>query len=130
MKVNLLTPERSLFLEKEAHYIEVPTEAGYLGILPHHLPLMGILGTGILYLKGGEQDEKYAIDGGFFQWEEETLTLLCKLAWRPEELKKKELEKEKREAFEVLRKSDNPEEVEEAARKFSRASIFISIAEG
>lgn len=130
LKVSLLTPERKLFLEKEVDYIEVPAEAGYLGILPHHLPLMGILGTGILHLKIAGNEEKYAIDGGFFQLEEETLTLLCKLAWRPQELKRKELEKEKKEAFEILRGSDNPEEVGEAAKKFSRASVFLSVAEG
>jgi len=130
LKIDLLTPERKLFLEKEADYVEVPTQAGYIGILPHHLPVMGLLGIGILEIKKGEQNERYAIEEGFFQLEGEKLTLLCKLAWRPEELKIKELEKQKREAFEILKTSDNPEEVEEASKKYTRASIFLSLARG
>ena len=130
MKVELLTPERKLFLEKKVDYIEFPSKSGYLGILPEHLPMIGILDIGILKLIKNSEKEKYALEGGFFQWKDEKLTLLSKLAWRPEELKRKELEKERKEAFEILKSSSSPEEVEEAAKKYSRASVFLTIAEG
>ncbi len=124
MKVSLITPERKLFIDRRAEEVQVPSKGGYLGILPGHFPMMGVLGVGILELDGGE---KYAVEGGFFRFEREELTVLAKMAWRPEELRRKELEKEKEEALKVLQTSSNPEEVEKASYRFTRASVFLTL---
>ena len=124
MKVSLITPERRIFTDREAEEVQVPSKDGYLGILPGHFPLMGTLGVGILELNG---KEKYAVEGGFFQFERGELIVLAKLAWRPEELKRKELEKEREKALEILRTSSNPEEVERASYQFTRASVFLTL---
>ena len=124
MKVSLITPERRLFLDEEVEYVEIPTQAGYVGILPGHFPTMGNLGIGILQLEG---KEKIAVEGGFFRVENDELTILAKLAWRREELNKRELEKEKEESLKILSSSSDPQEVEKAAYSFTRASVFLTL---
>ncbi len=123
MKISIITPERRLLLDREVEEVQVPTPAGYIGILPGHFPVMGTLGVGVVSF--GE--ERVAVEGGFFRFEEEKLEVLAKMAWRPEELKRKELEAEKERALKVLRTSSDPQEVERAAYLFTKASVFLTL---
>ncbi|GEM_PF-2442433 len=123
MKLSVITPERKLVVDREVEEVRLPTPAGYIGLLPHHFPVMGILGVGILSFGG----EKIAVEGGFFRFEKETLEVLAKMAWKPEELSRKQLKEEKEKALQILRTSSDPQEVERAAYRFSRASAFLTL---
>ncbi len=130
MKVSLVTPSRPVFREREFDYVEFPSARGYMGVLPGHLPAIGLLSLGILSLKAGDKVEKYAVEEGFFEIEGDSITFLARVVHTPQELKREELERERDEAYQVLRSGTDPEEVEKAARTFTRASIFLTIAEG
>ncbi len=123
MKISIITPERKLLLDKEVDEVQIPTPAGYIGILPGHFPVMGTLGVGIVSFG----KDKVAVEGGFFRFENDKLEVLAKMAWKPEELNRKELEKEREEALRVLRTSSHPEEVERAAYLFTKASVFLTL---
>lgn len=130
MKVSLITPSKPIFREKEADYVEFPSARGYIGILPGHLPTIGLLSLGILSIRAGEKVEKFALEEGFFEIEEDKITLLARTAYRPAELKRKELEQDREKALQILKTSKNPEEVEKAAKVYTKTSVFLTIAEG
>ena len=66
LKVSVISPERVLY-EGEAGSVVAPAYAGEVGILPHHAPMMAILGRGVLRLEGAAGASRFQVDGGFLQ---------------------------------------------------------------
>lgn len=66
-KLNLLTPEKKVFVDQEISEIAVPTVSGEVDILPGHVPMIATLGTGVLKFKtkGEERVFKAAISWGY-----------------------------------------------------------------
>jgi len=57
LHLEIVTPERLAYSE-EVDMVLVPGIEGELGILPHHTPLVSLLGVGELKIrKGGDEDE-------------------------------------------------------------------------
>ena len=54
MQVTVISPESSMF-------------DGEVGILPHHAPLMTLLGEGILVVRQGGASHRFQVRGGFLQ---------------------------------------------------------------
>jgi F-type H+-transporting ATPase subunit epsilon len=85
IQLEIATPERQLVSEK-VNEITVPAKNGYMGILPGHAPLVGMLGTGSLsYLCGGTR-RSLAIQGGFIEVLPEQVRILANLAERAEDI--------------------------------------------
>ncbi len=66
LKVSVISPEAILF-EGEVDSVVAPAFDGEVGILQHHAPMVTLLGTGELRLKGGGSDRRFAVEGGFLQ---------------------------------------------------------------
>src|SRR3954469_22111548 len=64
--LEIVTPERLAYSE-DVDSVQVPGIAGELGILPHHAPLVSLLGVGELEIRKGGSSESFAIAGGFLQ---------------------------------------------------------------
>lgn len=64
--LEIVTPERLAYSD-EVDSVQVPGSEGELGILPHHAPLVSILGIGELRIRKGGSEELFAIAGGFVQ---------------------------------------------------------------
>ena len=64
--LEIVTPERRAF-EGDVDEVSVPGTEGELGILPHHAPLVSLLGQGVLRYRQGDKSEEFAIFGGFLQ---------------------------------------------------------------
>ncbi|MDP4000860.1 MAG: ATP synthase F1 subunit epsilon [bacterium] len=62
----LVTPERILF-EKEVDSITLPTEAGEITVLSHHLPLISNLVAGEVRYKIGSVEETFAVSSGVIE---------------------------------------------------------------
>src|SRR5262245_3231857 len=66
LQLEVATPERQLARE-EVSEVEIPGKEGYMGILPGHAPLMGLLGTGTLtYIANGKK-HYFAVHNGFVE---------------------------------------------------------------
>ncbi len=50
MKLNIITPERIVYSD-DIDQITIPTMDGEITVLPHHVPLVGILKAGELIIK-------------------------------------------------------------------------------
>ncbi len=66
MRVTVISPEAALF-DGEADSVVAPAFDGELGILANHAPLMTILGTGVLTIRGTGVVRRYRVQGGFLQ---------------------------------------------------------------
>jgi F-type H+-transporting ATPase subunit epsilon len=71
----VVTPERTE-LDREADYISLPLYDGELGVMSGRAPLIGRLGCGTLRLNTVAGSEKYFIDGGFAQVENNVVSIL------------------------------------------------------
>ena len=66
MQVTVISPEASMF-DGEADSVVAPAYDGEVGILPHHAPLMTLLGEGILVVRQGGASHRFQVRGGFLQ---------------------------------------------------------------
>ena len=66
MQVTVISPEASMF-DGEADAVVAPAYDGEVGILPHHAPLMTLLGEGTLVVRQGGASHRFQVRGGFLQ---------------------------------------------------------------
>ncbi|PYO62342.1 MAG: F0F1 ATP synthase subunit epsilon [Gemmatimonadetes bacterium] len=66
MHVTVISPERALF-DGEADAVVAPAFDGLVGILPHHAPLLTLLGAGTLTVRQGGSSSAFRVTGGFLQ---------------------------------------------------------------
>ena len=64
IKLDIVTPEEAVFSD-EIDMLVAPGIEGELGILPHHAPLMTVLGIGELVIRKDGDEQYLAIGGGY-----------------------------------------------------------------
>jgi F-type H+-transporting ATPase subunit epsilon len=79
LHLQIVTPEKKAF-EGDVDEVIVPGSEGELGILPHHAPLISLLGQGVLRLKQGATEQEFAIFGGFLQVRPDRVVVLAETA--------------------------------------------------
>jgi len=60
--LEIVTPERLAYSET-VDSVQLPGSEGELGVLPHHAPLVSMLGVGELRIRKGGTEESFAIVG-------------------------------------------------------------------
>jgi F-type H+-transporting ATPase subunit epsilon len=85
IELEVATPERLMVREKVSE-VQLPGQDGYMGILPGHAPLLGLLGTGLLTYVVGPNRRYLAVSGGFLEVQPEHLRVLANVAERAEEI--------------------------------------------
>src|SRR5664279_3585399 len=78
-KLEIATPTR-LVLDENVTSAEIPGSKGYLGILPGHAPLLGLLDAGVLtYTHEGKQNY-LEVDSGFIEVLDNNVRVLAERA--------------------------------------------------
>jgi F-type H+-transporting ATPase subunit epsilon len=87
LELEVATPERELVRDL-VREVQVPGKNGYMGILPGHAPLMGLLGIGTLtYVSASDGKKRYlSVHGGFLEVLEDHVRVLADCAERAEEI--------------------------------------------
>ncbi|HWC98980.1 MAG TPA: ATP synthase F1 subunit epsilon [Candidatus Sulfopaludibacter sp.] len=83
--LEIATPER-LLVKEQVSEVQIPGKEGYLGILPGHAPLLGLLGTGTLSYAAGGRKRFLSIHGGFVEVLPGQVRVLANIAERGEEI--------------------------------------------
>jgi len=102
LRLSIITPERRVFSE-DVDMVIAPGIQGKLGILPHHAPLLTALTYGELRVKRGDEEESFAISGGFMEVQPDGVTILANTAEHAEEIDLERAEAARRWAEERLR---------------------------
>jgi F-type H+-transporting ATPase subunit epsilon len=99
--LEIVTPERLAFSE-EVDSVQVPGIDGELGILPHHAPLVSLLGVGELRIRKGGTEELFAVAGGFLQVRPDKVVVMAETADLASEIDLERAEQARRDAERIL----------------------------
>ncbi len=101
----IVTQERIVF-QGEADLVSLPGEAGEIGILPKHSPLLTILKYGIIKVRLAEAVKVFTVFGGVAEVQPDQITILADAADRLDEIDAQATEAAKRSAERALKKRD------------------------
>ena len=104
IELEVATPERQLVRERVSE-VQIPGKNGYMGILPGHAPLVGLLGIGTLSYVVGGRKRSLSVHGGFVEVLQDHVRVLADLGERAEEI---DVERAKRALQRAQEESINP----------------------
>ena len=128
LKLEMVTPYKRVLCE-EVDEITAPGFVGELGLLPGHTPLLTTLKVGELTYKKGNEQFHVAVNWGYLEVSEDTITVLVDTAEKADEI---DLERAKaalgraEDALKTLSQEDKNFVTMEAA--LLRATIRIQVA--
>ena len=129
LRLEIVTPERQAY-DDEVDSVVCPGIEGELGILPHHAPLLTTLGVGELRIRKGDQEEYFAIAGGFLQVRPDRVVVMAETADMASEIDLASVEEARREAERALAEGfEEPADLARARAALQRALLRIRVAE-
>jgi F-type H+-transporting ATPase subunit epsilon len=127
--LEIVTPER-LAYSGEVDSVQVPGSEGELGILPHHAPLVSMLGIGELRIRTGGSEELFAIAGGFVQVRPDKVVVMAETADMASEIDLERAQEARREAERALETGyHEPADLAIARAALQQALLRIRVAE-
>lgn len=128
VKLEIVTAEKLIYSE-DVDMVVAPGVDGYLGILPHHTPLMTMLNPGELRIKNGGEEIDMAITGGFLEVRPDKVVVLADAAERAEEIDIARAEAAKKRAEERLVGKVPEGDLLRAQASLMRALMRLKVAE-
>jgi F-type H+-transporting ATPase subunit epsilon len=128
--LEIVTPERLAYSDT-VDSVQLPGVEGELGVLPHHAPLVSMLGVGELRIRKGGVEESFAIVGGFLQVRPDKVVVMAETADMASEIDLEKAQHAKREAEQALEGGARTDAVDLAAARASlqHALLRIRVAE-
>src|SRR5690349_18075702 len=110
LDVSLVTPEGAAY-EGEAEMIVAPGDAGEIGVLARHAPLVALLKAGStrIHLRYGEEIVEFATGPGFFQVQQDRAIALVDDAVKADEVDDERARRQLEEAREELERAERGE---------------------
>lgn len=112
IKLEIVTAERQVY-SGDVDFVSAPGVVGTLGILPKHAPLLTALEAGELRALKGNDEESFAISGGFMEVLPDHVIILADTAERADEIDLERAEAARQRAEEFLK--ERPPGVDMAA---------------
>ena len=128
--LEIVTPERLAYSDT-VDAVNLPGIEGELGVLPHHAPLVSMLGLGELRIRKGGSEESFAIVGGFLQVRPDRVVVMAETADMASEIDLEKAQEARREAERMLEGAVQTDAVDLAAARASlqHALLRIRVAE-
>ncbi len=99
--LEIVTPERLAYSDT-VDAVNLPGVEGELGVLPHHAPLVTMLGVGELRIRKGGAEESFAIVGGFLQVRPDRVVVMAETADMASEIDLEKAQEARRAAERML----------------------------
>ena len=124
--VDVVSAEASIF-SGEAKFVALPGEAGELGILPKHAPLITRIRPGAVRIEKADGGEEFVfVAGGILEVQPNIVTVLADTAIRGKDLDEAKATEAKQRAEEALR--NNKSDVDAAAAQAELISAVAQLA--
>ena len=129
LQLEIVTPEKLAYSDS-VDAVTLPGTEGELGVLPHHAPLVAMLGVGELRIRKGGQVETFAIAGGFLQVRPDKVVVMAELADMASDIDLEKANEARHEAERALAEGfDEPADLARARAALQRALLRIRVAE-
>ncbi len=129
LHLEIVTPERRAY-DDEVDGVQLPGIEGELGILPHHTPLLSMLGAGELRIRKAGHEELFAIVGGFVQVKPDRVVVMAENADLASEIDLEKADQARRDAERVLDAGFvEPADLAQARAALEAALVRIRVAE-
>ncbi|HTD64870.1 MAG TPA: F0F1 ATP synthase subunit epsilon [Verrucomicrobiae bacterium] len=129
LHLEIITPERKVY-EDDVDMVVAPASEGYVGILPHHVPLFTTLGPGEFKVKRGGVEEILAVFGGFIDVRGDRVVVLTDAAEPAEEIDASRAQQARDRAQQVLAAGQASAADEQRARaELQRALVRLRVSE-
>ncbi|MEK6225727.1 MAG: F0F1 ATP synthase subunit epsilon [Chloroflexota bacterium] len=130
LHLEVITPERKVY-EDDVDMVVAPASEGYVGILPHHVPLFTTLGPGEFKVKKGGVEEVLAVFGGFMDVRGDRVVVLTDAAEPADEIDANRAQQARERAQQVLAAGPASAADEQRARaELQRALVRLRVSEG
>ena len=128
--LEIVTPERLAYSDT-VDAVNLPGIEGELGVLPHHAPLVSMLGVGELRIRKGGAEESFAIVGGFLQVRPDKVVVMAETADMASEIDLEKAQQARREAEQALEGAARSDAVDLSAARaaLQQALLRIRVAE-
>src|SRR5438045_955154 len=103
MHLDVITPEKTV-LSEEVDEILVPTPAGQIGILPHHINLVSQITQGEIVIRKKGKEQYFAITGGFLEVVQGKISIIADYAAHAEDIDVEKAIQAQKRAEEILKK--------------------------
>jgi F-type H+-transporting ATPase subunit epsilon len=129
IELEIVTPERLAYSDT-VDSVVLPGSEGEIGVLPHHAPLVSMLGVGELRIRKDGQEEAFAIVGGFLQVRPDKVVVMAETADLASEIDLEKAQEARREAERALEGGFHEGADLSAARaQLQQALLRIRVAE-
>ncbi|CDQ38308.1 MULTISPECIES: F0F1 ATP synthase subunit epsilon [Virgibacillus] len=127
LTVSVVTPDGPI-LEDSFQMVSCKAESGELGILPGHIPLVAPLSISAVRLKGENDTERLAVNGGFMEVRPDKVTILAQSAETPSDIDVKRAEAAKTRAEQRLQSKQDNIDYQRAELALQRAINRLHVA--
>lgn len=129
----LVTLDGTKFSE-DVYEVILPTPDGYIGILPHHIPLVTIASRGVISIRHLPTDsddklEYFATNGGAIEVLDNVVRVLADEADHEAEINEHEAQKAFERAQQLLRDAPDRVALDQAQSLFDRSAVRLKVAE-
>jgi F-type H+-transporting ATPase subunit epsilon len=129
LHLEIVTPEKRAY-DDMVDSVNLPGTEGELGILPHHAPLLSMLGAGELRIRKDGTEESFAIVGGFVQVRPDKVVVMAETADLAAEIDLEKALEARREAERALEAGFvEPADLAQARAALQAALVRIRVAE-
>jgi F-type H+-transporting ATPase subunit epsilon len=129
IELEIVTPERLAYSDT-VDSVVLPGSEGEIGVLPHHAPLVSMLGVGELRIRKDGQEETFAIAGGFLQVRPDKVVVMAETADLASEIDLEKAQEARREAERALESGySEGADLSDARAQLQQALLRIRVAE-
>jgi F-type H+-transporting ATPase subunit epsilon len=125
LQVDIVSAEASIF-SGAADMVIAPGEAGELGILPEHMPLLTRIKPGTIRIRTGNEEEVIYVSGGMMEVQPDRVTVLADTSVRAHDLDEAKAMEAERLAKEALANRTGKMEVAKAQAELAEAAAQLA----
>ena len=126
--LELVTPDKPI-VQENVDEVVLPGWNGAIGVLPGHTPLLAMLKPGELWYRKGEEKTYFVLDTGMAEVLPDRVTVLVRLADKPQDIDVIKQEADRREAEGELQRAVTAADAERARLAMLTAMVKLRAAE-
>ena len=128
LTLDIVTPDKAI-VHDDVDEVQLPGWEGALGILPGHTPLLAMLKPGELWYRKGQEKTFFVLEFGMAEVLPDKVTVLVRLAEKPEDIDIAKQEADRKAAESELQKATSIEDSERARIAMLTAMMKLRAAE-